>query len=138
MFFKRIAIISFIFLILIFYGVNKLFDSLWVNFSCVPLLDLNLVYKPPRNYDNFKRLNIKIIDRNKFGIESNMIFRIAGHPNYDYYDTIDIQYPDQNYDVTNKIFLEFADSKHLDSILLVVSKSREKIYFGSKFSLARL
>jgi len=128
--FKRIAVITALFLILIFWGFNKLFDSVWVSYSSVPLLYLNNVYKPPKNYDNLKRLNLALANDNKLAIESNKIFKVAGkQKNYDYFDTTDIQFPDQTNEVTNKIFLEFAGSLHLDSILLVTSKSREKIFF---------
>lgn len=133
--FKRIILISFIFLVLIFYGVNKLFDSIWTNQASIPLLDLEYVYKPPRNYDNFKKLNVKIINKTKFGIESNKVFKIAGHQkNYDYYDTTDIQFPGETSDITNKIFIEYPDTK--DSIFLVIAKAIEKDIFWNQIFLS--
>jgi hypothetical protein len=101
------------------------------------LLVLNNVYKPPKNYDNLKRLNVKLTDDNKFAIESNKIFRIAGkQKNYDYFDTTEIKYPDQPYELTNKIFLEFADSPHSDSMLLVVQNSAGKDFYWKQIFLS--
>lgn len=132
--FKRIIPYTIILLLLVV-ATNKLFDYFWKSAVSIPLLDINNVYKPPRQYDNYKRLNVLLTHGKKIAIEGNKRFRILGkQKDFDYYDTTDIKYPDQTYDVTNHIFLEFENSVNKDSIMLVVSKSTENdIYWKQIF-----
>lgn len=134
--FKRFVPFTIIFLVILF-GINKLFDTLWKSNVTFPLIDINNVYKPPRQYDNYKRLNILLTPDKKLAIEGNKKFRISGKQKaFDYYDTTDIKFPDQTYDVTNTIILEFEYSTAKDSILLVNSKSREPNIFWKQIFLS--
>jgi len=63
------------------FGTNKLFDILWKPSVSIPLMDINNVYKPPRQYDNYKRLNVLLTTENKLAIEGNKRFRILGNQN---------------------------------------------------------
>jgi len=132
--FKRFVPFTIVFLLLVF-GTNKLFDILWKPSVSIPLMDINNVYKPPRQYDNYKRLNVLLTTENKLAIEGNKRFRILGNQKgFDYYDTTNVKFPDQTYDITNTIFLEFEFSEVKDSVTLVISKSQEaSIYWKQIF-----
>jgi len=132
--FRWISVFS-ILLVLVVYFSNKLFDALWQKSAAVPLLDLSIVYKPPKNYDDFKKLNLQLLNKNYFAIEANKKFRIAGKDKaFDYYDTIPVKHPDQTFDFVNKIFLQFENSKDIDSISFVISKSvKPQIYWNQIF-----
>lgn len=120
--FKRIILITILFF-LILYASSLIFDYFWQKGAAIPMLDLGSVYKPPKQYDNLKRLNIKFTGNNKIAIEGNKKFRIDGkEKEFDYYDTTQIIFPDVSQDITNKIYLQFQDSRARDSIDLVVTK----------------
>jgi hypothetical protein len=87
------------------------------------LTNLYDVYKPPPNYDNIKRLNIKLIEPDKIVIEGdNKLRPLNENKNYDFYDTVNINYPQNGTVYTNKIFFEFENSSGPDSIFIVISK----------------
>jgi hypothetical protein len=91
---------------------------------------LNFVYKPPVQYDNYIRLNVKLTGLKGLAIEGNKRFKTEGHKeNFNYYDTIEIKFPEQTSEFSNKIYMQFENSLSKDSLLLVVSKSAEKNLF---------
>ena len=126
-------------LFLIFSGIllisSYLFDKLWLSTSSIPIINLNDVYNPPVDYDNFTKVNLKMINNDLLAIEGNKKFRISGHQSgFEYYDTLMIYYPDTDFDKINKIFILFEDSREPDSIYIVTAKSPEpKIYFNQIF-----
>jgi hypothetical protein len=106
------------------------FDYAWGSSTSIPIFNLNEIYKPPEGYDNFTRINLKIIDKYKIAIEGNKRFKIAGSSrNFDYYDTVSIVYPETVIAYTNKIFMQFERSDYLDSLYFVVSKSNDENLF---------
>jgi hypothetical protein len=81
-------------------------------------------------YDNYIRLNVKLIDYKGLAIEGNKRFKIEGHnKDFDFYDTIEIGYPELENVHLNKIYLRFENTMALDSIFLVVSKSSKEDHF---------
>lgn len=87
------------------------------------------------NYDNFTRVNLKMVSSNLLAIEGNKKFRINEHDSgFEYYDTVVIFFPDVSFDKVNKIFLQFEDSIGPDSIYIVTAKSGEpKIFYNQIF-----
>ena len=130
--FRWFALLT-ILLVVIIYFSNKLYDSLWKKTSAIPLLDLNIVYKPPKQYDDFNRLNLILLNKTDFAIESNKKFKIEGtQKKFDYYDTTRLNYPDQSFDYVNKVYLKFENSAGIDSIFLVISKSTNQGLFWNQ------
>ena len=122
--FKRIIILTVIFIVLIFVS-SKLFDDFWGSTTSIPLVNLNEVYGPPRQYNNVTKINIKLINSNKVTIEGNKKFRIEnGTKTFSYYDTVSIEKPDTSFSATSKLYMLFEDPPALDSVFLVVSKSQ--------------
>ncbi len=57
-------------------------------------------------------------------IEGNKKFRLKDeNKNFDFFDTVKVFYPNEEFDKVNKIFLQFEDSQFLDSIYFVNSHS---------------
>jgi len=130
--FRWFALLT-ILLVVIIYFSNKLYDSLWKKTSAIPLLDLNIVYKPPKQYDDFNRLNLILLNKTDFAIESNKKFKIEGtQKKFDYCDTTRLNYPDQSFDYVNKVYLKFENSAGIDSIFLVISKSTNQGLFWNQ------
>jgi hypothetical protein len=127
--FKWVVIITIIFIVL---GIiaSSLFDLAWASRSSIPVINLNDIYKPPLRYDNFTRVNLKIVAKDLLAIEGNKKFRVSEHQkNFDYYDTLKITYPSSSFDNLNKIYLQFENSPTIDSINLVTAKSPEPTIF---------
>jgi hypothetical protein len=134
--FKRIVPYTIVLLLLVMV-TNKLFDYFWNTGVSIPLLDINNVYKPPRQYDNYTRINLLLTPEKKVAIEGNKKFRIWGkQKGFDFYDTTGIKFPEQTLDVTNNIYLEFENSNIKDSIMLVISKGPEKDIFWKQIFLS--
>src|SRR2546422_10743818 len=105
--FRIVAITAILYLALIFLS-NKVIDDLWQGASCIPLLNINNVYEPPEQYDNISRVNIKLIDGTKIGIEGNKKFKLLnGVKDFRYFDTLGIILPENTESTLNKIFLTF-------------------------------
>lgn len=132
--FRRILLITALFIV-VFFVFSKVFDLLWNSSTTIPLSNLNNEYNPPLEYDNLTRLNLKMINPGQIGIEGNKTFRIKDHKtNFDFYDTLSVFYPEETFDHINKIFLEFEDSYHIDSIYFVTAKSESPgIYYNQIF-----
>lgn len=132
--FRRILFLTAIFMILFFTG-SKIFDHFWDSGTTIPVINLNDVYDPPVEYDNLSRINLKMINPDQLAIEGNKKLRIKGRrTNFDYYDTVNIYYPDTTFDRFNRIFIEFEDSNAPDSVYYVTSKSEDsRIYYKQIF-----
>jgi hypothetical protein len=132
--FRRILPLTAMFIVF-FFAFSKTFDHLWYSSTTIPIINLNDLYSPPIEYDNLTRVNLKKINPGQIGIEGNKSFRIKDHkPNFDFYDTINIFYPDTTFDHINKIFLEFEESLQTDSIYFVTAKSENPgIYYNQIF-----
>ncbi len=127
--FKRIVIITVSFIVLIFI-LNKIFDRVWKFNTALQLSDLSSVYSPPKEYDNMNRIKLMLHTQDKIIIEGNRKFiTLESGKDYDYFDTVKINFADGNSEFTNKIFLQFKFSESKDSIHVVVSKSEEKNVF---------
>lgn len=101
-----------------------LFDKFWGSSNSLALTSMYDVYMPPVEYDNIKKMNIDYLADDKVQIEGNKKLKISGSSkDFDYIDTFKIQSPSNTFEFTNKIFIQFEDSKSVDSIYLVVSKS---------------
>lgn len=127
--FRRILVITaaFVVLILLF---SKVFDLLWKSNTTLPIITLGTIYSAPKEYDNISRINLRLISGNKVVIEGNKKLRLKDAPgNFDYYDTLQIEYPENTFDKTNRIFFQFEDSPYLDSVYLVTAKSEDKKIF---------
>lgn len=123
--FRRIAVLAVIFVVFLYIS-SKVFDHYWTSASFIPLVNLNVVYSPPREYDNITRINIQFIKENLIIIEGNKRFRIVNADgDLSYYDTIPILNPVTDYSHFNKIYMRFENSAETDSLYLVVSKSGE-------------
>lgn len=133
--FKRIIILTVIFIGITFL-FNKLFDVAWGSNSSIPIINLGDVYKTPLWYDNYPRINLKLVSREQLAIESNKMFKIKDSPKiFGYYDTVIIKYPESSFDNVNNIYFQFRDSNYPDSLSLVVSKSDDpKIYYKQIFN----
>lgn len=132
--FKRILIITLLFAGLT-YVCSFIFDKAWGSRSSIPIINIGDVYAPPVMYDNFTRINMKLIDRDKLCIEGNKRFitKDSQKP-YEYYDTVTIKYPESTFDHINNIYLKFEDSHKTDSIVYSVSKSDDpKIFYKQIF-----
>jgi hypothetical protein len=127
--FRIAAITTVLYLALILLS-NKVIDNLWQGASCIPLLDINDVYSPPEEYDNTSRVNIKLVDGTKIGIEGNKRFKLLNSgKDFSYFDTVGINLPDNTENSLNKLYLIFDPpeaGRNLDSIYLVVSKSEHE------------
>jgi len=127
--FRRIIILELVF-ITILWTSNKIFDLIWGCTSTVPLNNLNDVYDPPLNYDNFNKVNIKLLGLDTICIEGNKRIKDPNSSKtYEFYDTLGIRLPDTTYGYTNKIFFKFENSVYPDSIFLVVSRTDSKDIF---------
>lgn len=132
--FKRILILTVISIAVLFL-LSTLFDKAWGSSSYIPTISLNSVYSFPVEYDNFNRINLKLINKDNIAIEGNKRFsrKNSNKPN-DYYDTVSFSYPDSSFDKINKIFIKFEDSGEYDSVYFVVSRSQEeKIFYNQVF-----
>ncbi len=132
--FRRIVILTVLSLLLLF-AASKIFDLTWGSSSSIPIVNLDDVYSAPVQYDNFNRINLKLVAKDLIAIEGNKKFKLKDHPTgYDYYDTIKVFYPDTSFDKTNKLFLQFEDSGNFDSVYIVIAKSQEnQIYYKQIF-----
>lgn len=132
--FKRFLILSVFFIVLLVVA-GKIFDLLWNSSTAIPIVTLDEVYAPPPQYDNFKSVKLKMISRDKIAIEGNRRFLVKGHTSgFDYFDTVSVEYPGQEFDRTNKIFFQFEETPHFDSIYLVIAKSDDpKVYYKQIF-----
>lgn len=132
--FKWLLGITVIFII-IFAASNKLFDLIWGSSSSIPIINLQDIYKAPVWYDNFSRINLKLLEPGKLCIEANKRFKNPySNKDFDYYDTVFIKYPEATFDYKNVIFLQFRDSNLMDSLIFTISKStEEKIYYNQVF-----
>lgn len=123
--FKKILLLTTVFIIVTILS-SKGFDMLWSSRSSIPIINIGVVYEPPVSYNNFSRVNLLLLDKNKLCIEGNKKFRSKDSPKgFEYYDTIHIKYPENTFEQSNNIFIQFEDSQNIDSIIYVVSKSEE-------------
>lgn len=132
--FKRILVLT-VLSIAVLFLLSTLFDKAWGSSSYIPIVSLNSVYSFPVEYDNFNRINLKLISKDNIAIEGNKRFsrQNSNKPN-DYYDTVSFSYPDSSYDKINKIYIKFEDSHDYDSVYFVVSRSQEdKIFYNQIF-----
>lgn len=132
--FKRILVLT-VLSIAVLFLLSTLFDKAWGSSSYIPIVSLNSVYSFPVEYDNFNRINLKLISKDNIAIEGNKRFsrQNSNKPN-DYYDTVSFSYPDSSYDKINKIYIKFEDSRDYDSVYFVVSRSQEdKIFYNQIF-----
>ena len=128
--FRVLSIITVLFIAVIF-ATSKIFDILWESDTSIPITNINDVYNPPQQYDNIEKINLKLLTQNKIEIEGNAKFRILGNnkTNFEFYDTVNVNYPNTDFELLNKIYLEFEKSHSIDSIFLVISKSYEQSLF---------
>lgn len=132
--FKRILVLT-VLSIAVLFLLSTLFDKAWGSSSYIPIVSLNSVYSLPVEYDNYNRINLKLISKDNIAIEGNKRFsrQNSNKPN-DYYDTVSFSYPDSSYDKINKIYIKFEDSHDYDSVYFVVSRSQEdKIFYNQIF-----
>ena len=121
--FRRFLIITPLFIILLILS-SIIFDALWGSNSSIPVISQDEIYAPPLQYDNFNRLNLKMVPHDLVAIEGNKKFRLKDeNKNFEFYDTVKVYYPNEEFDKVNKIFLQFEDSQFLDSIYFVNSHS---------------
>lgn len=128
--FRNILIVTLLFIGLTYLG-SKLFDLAWNSRSSIPIINIGDVYKAPVWYDNFSRVNFKLLDKHSLCIEGNKKFKMRdSRKGYEYYDTVYIHYPESTFEFTNNLYLEFEGTNTIDSITYVVSKSDdpEKFY----------
>lgn len=132
--FKRILVLT-VLSIAVLFLLSTLFDKAWGSSSYIPIVSLNSVYSFPVEYDNFNRINLKLISKDNIAIEGNKRFsRQNSNKLNDYYDTVSFSYPDSSYDKINKIYIKFEDSRDYDSVYFVVSRSQEdKIFYNQIF-----
>ncbi len=132
--FRRILLITAVF-VLFLLVFSKVFDVLWKSNTTLPIITLGSIYSAPREYDNYSRINLKMISGNKVVIEGNKKLRLKEHPgDMDYYDTLQIHYPENSFDKTNILFFQFEDSPTYDSVYLVTSKSEDnKLFYKQIF-----
>jgi hypothetical protein len=114
---------------------SKIFDLMWRSSTTLPIITLGDIYSAPREYDNFSRINMMLIDNNKVVIEGNKKLRLKDHSGgFEYYDTLLISYPESTFEKVNKLFFQFEDSPEFDSLYLVTSKSADsKIFYKQIF-----
>ncbi|MFI5211819.1 MAG: hypothetical protein ACHQIH_02975, partial [Ignavibacteria bacterium] len=116
--------------IAIAYVSSRIFDIKWGSNSSLPMINLNNVYKRPVSYDNLSKVNLVLFKKDMILVESNKKFVLRGSKkSSDYFDTLQIYYPEETFDRVNKIFLRFDGSASEDSIHIVISKSTEKNKF---------
>jgi len=121
--FKRFFILSVVFVLLLIVA-GKIFDKLWNSSTAIPIVTLKEVYSPPAGYDNFKSVKLKLVSKFKVAIEGNKKFKLKDKQgDLDFYDTVSVEYPGEEFDRTNKIFFRFEDTPNYDSIYLVIAKS---------------
>jgi hypothetical protein len=132
--FRKLLIATITLFVVVFLS-NKLFDKIWGSPSTLALTDLNDVYSPPQEYDNIKKVNMSFVPPDKICIEGNLKLRLVNSSgDFRYFDTAKISLPTETFELRNKIFIQFADSKYPDSIYIVVSKSDKKdIYWRQIF-----
>src|SRR4030095_10977828 len=132
--FKWMVITSCIFIAITWLS-SWIFDAAWGSNSTVPVRNLDDVYKPPPQYDNFYRVNLKLVSKDQVAIEGNEKFKLKdSRKDYDFYDTLKFNYPDSSYDKVNKIYFQFINTNSIDSIYLVISVSQTpKIFYNQIF-----
>lgn len=129
----KVTLITTVVFVIVIWTSNKLFDSVWWSTSSLPLTDLKMVYKPPADYNNMAKLNIKLIDKNRIAMEGNIKFKFKDNgKQFDFYDTIKIRLPENEYDFANRLYFQFENSNDVDSVFLVVSKSESKDIFWNQ------
>ncbi len=127
--FRRILVITAAFVVLLLLS-SKVFDLLWKSNTTLPIITLGTIYSAPQEYDNISRINLKLISGNKVVIEGNKRLRLKDKTgNFEYYDTLQIEYPESTFEKTNRFFFQFEDSPYLDSVYLVTAKSEDKNIF---------
>lgn len=133
--FRVLSIITVLVIAVIFVS-SKIFDKLWESDTSIPITNINDVYNPPQQYDNIEKINLRLISKNRVEIEGNTKFRILENnkSSFNFYDTVSINYPDNSFELLNKIYLEFEKSHSVDSIFLVISKSYDQsLYYKQIF-----
>lgn len=132
--FKKALYITLI-LIGVFVGASYVYDYLWKQESFFILKNLGLVYRPPLEYDNATKINLKLEDFNKISIEGNKKFTLVGSNKKSvYYDTVLLKFPEQQNEQLNIIYLKFDAAPNTDSIYIVVSRSdKEKVFWKQIF-----
>jgi hypothetical protein len=112
--FKRILYITFIFIAILLIS-NRVFDYFWRYESMNP------------------KVNLKLLNKELLCIEGNQKFTIISrNKDYDFYDTVKIMKPTDEFDYINKIFIRFQHSNLIDSIFFVVSKTPEADIFWNQ------
>lgn len=120
----------------LFFLFSRLFDIAWGSSTYIPIVNLQDVYSSPVEYDNKSRVNIKLINSGLLAIEGNKKFKVKDHDTgFEFYDTLKISGPENNnFDRTNRIYLQFEDTPNIDSIFLVIARSQEEnIYYNQVF-----
>lgn len=116
---------------------NKGFDKLWVRSNSIPVTNLDDVYGVPVKYDDYTKINIKLITKDKIVIEGNKKLRTLNeNKDYGYYDTVSIKYPADTDNYVNKIYLNFYNTGKADSVFLVVAKSETTGLFWKQIFLS--
>ncbi len=122
-------ILTILFIILII-AASKFFDLLWGSSASIPVVTLSEFYSPPLQYNNLTEINLKMSVKDLVAIESNKKFRILGNnKSFDFFDTIKVYFPENEFDKTNKIFLQFEEKDTPDSLYLVIAKSDDNSIF---------
>jgi hypothetical protein len=118
---------------------NKFFDGNW-KYTCMkPVTNLDEVYKIPEEYDNFPKINLKMLNHNLLGIEGNRKFKVLGNNDeYGYYDSVGVTGPDTEFSYTNKIYLNFQNSNTNDSFYFVISHSSDSGIFWNQIFYSSL
>lgn len=132
--FKRLVILSLLFIVVL-YAASKIFDKIWGSYSSIPVVNLEALYAPPKQYDNFTGVNLKMISKDFIAIEGNKKFRQKNsNKDFDFYDTVKVFYPETGYDYANLIYLQFDDKNTYDSLFLVIASSdNSNIYYKQIF-----
>jgi hypothetical protein len=115
-----------------------IFDYYWGSSSSIPLLNINSVYGPPKEYNNETKINLKLLPENRLVVQGNRKFRlINSEDGYRYIDTLMLTRPQSVFSHTNKIYLNFENLNNTDSIYLVISgpndngKFYNQVFFSS-------
>lgn len=105
--------------------------------TAIALTNLDDVYNPPQEYDDIKRVNISFLAPDNVCIEGNMKLKIEGkQKNFSYVDTFKINFPKETNEITNKIFFRYENSKDIDSMFLVTTKSENPEIFWKQIFLS--
>lgn len=111
-------------------------DLSWGSKSAIPLTNLNDKYFIPEKYDNISRIRLNLLSKQEILIEGNKRFKLLNknRTDFTFFDTAIIKNPAEQFDFTNRIYLQFEDSDIVDSLLIVISKSEtENIYWNQIF-----